>query len=240
MADRIITPDTFERNRGQLRRSAIATGTGGNIGNDHINTGTIGGPDSTRPRQGPAPAAPAAPSGPLRGSEDGSVTYQLGGSRPLPLQDSLMQILQTAARAAGVKVIVYSAGQITEEEAVRLGASQIRGTSTWALPGGRRVRTGTIRHDLGYAADIQLWLGNRQISHISRNTQGYFTTFVQAARQAGATGFGAGSDYMQSGKNIHVDNAAIRPVNPSPAGLWGNNNTRAGAAQWLINALPGL
>lgn len=227
MADRIITPDTFERNRGPNRRSVVATGTGGLIRNQVVNNELVGGADGTRPRQGPpsvVPAAPAAPTGPLRGSEDGSVTYRLGGRRRLPLQDSMMQILQTAARAAGVKVIVYSAGQLP----VRLGGRD--GVN----------RTGTIRHDEGYAADIQLWLGGRQIAHRSSDTQGYFVTFVQAARQAGATGFGAGSHYMGGGRNIHVDNASTRPIQPSRPGLWGNNNSRAGAARWLLQALPGL
>lgn len=237
MADRIITPDTFERNKGSIRRSAIATGTGGNIRNDVAATGTVGGADHTRPRVGPAPAA-AAPAA-LRGSEDGSVTYRLGGTRRLPLQASMMQILQTAARAAGVKVIVYSAGQITLAEAERSGARRQPGSSTYVL-NGRPVRTGSIRHDLGYAADIQLWLGGRQISHRSSETVGYFVTFVQAARRAGATGFGAGNNYMGGGRNIHVDNAASRPQRPAPGGLWGDDNGRAGTAAWLVRALPGL
>jgi hypothetical protein len=227
MADRIITPDTFERNRGQLRRSAIATGTGGNIRNEPFNSDFAGGGDSTRPRQGSANTEPFVPTGPLRGSDDGSVTYRLGGIRRLPLQNSMMQILQTAARAAGVKVIVYSAGQVP---VARGGRSSGPGQN----------RTGSNRHDDGWAADVQLWLGNRQLSHRSNETVGYFVTFVQAARQAGATGFGAGSEYMGGGRNIHVDNAARRPNNPASAGIWGNGNSRSGAARWLIAALPGL
>jgi len=227
MADRIITPDTFARNRQTRRRSVIARGTGGNTRNSAGTAGLSGGTNSLRPSQGTRGAPPAI-TGPLKGSEDGTVTYRLLGVRTLPLQDSLLRILETAAREAGVKVIVYSAGQVPVSRGGRN-----------SNPGRNRYGK-TTRHDDGWAADIELYINGRQLRHRNSADVGIFTTFVQAARRAGATGFGAGNSYMGSGSNIHIDNAARRPNNPVAGGLWGDNFRRAGTARWLVAALPGV
>jgi hypothetical protein len=207
MADRIITPDTFARNRNNRRRSFVAERTGGNIRNDSGGASTYANPTggNTSP----------TPTGPLQGTDDGSVTYASGFSaktRNKPIQDRLFNMLVTAARSAGVRVIITSGGQDS--------------------PGPRSRRTGSRRHDNGYAVDVQLYNGGTLLYTSNDSHLNIIITFCRAARQAGVTAIGAGNGYMNN-RVLHLDIAAGQP-GVSNARFWGGTAMNAaGTPSWL-------
>lgn len=117
------------------------------------------------------------------GEGEGRVRMGIQGkTRNQPIQRALMDILKTAAEAAGVDVLVTSGGQ---DE----------------LGKGSR-RTGSTRHDGGYAADIQLSSEGKVLRTDRENP--IVAKFIAAAVDAGARGIGAGAGYMNS-TGIHVD-----------------------------------
>lgn len=204
MADRIITPDTFLRNRTQQRRSSIAKGTGGNIRNN--SAGGSYGTNTTRD---------TVATGPATGRETGSVSYVSGfrgKTRNKPIQDKLLNILDSAAAAAGVKLIITSGGQ--------------------DAPGPRARRTGSRRHDSGFAVDVQLYNGGTLLYTSNDSHLNMIITFCRAARSAGATAIGAGNGYMNN-RVIHLDIAAGQP-GVSGARFWGGRSMNAaGTPGWL-------
>lgn len=107
----------------------------------------------------------------------------LAGIRKLPLSERLRGVLNQAASAAGVEVVVYSGGQSPK--------------------GSGGPRTGSTRHDNGNAADVYLTRGGRKLSDTNPEDRAIMAKFVSAAVSAGATGVGAGHNYMGP-SNIHV------------------------------------
>jgi hypothetical protein len=208
MADRIITPDTFARNRQNRRRSVIAQGTGGNVRNN-----------SGGASYGAAPSNNVAATGPLQGTDDGSVTYVSGFSsktRNKKIQDRLFNILVTAARAAGVRAVITSGGQDP--------------------PGRRARRTGSRRHDNGFAVDVQLYNGGTLLYTSNGSHLNIIKTFCRAARSAGATAIGAGNGYMNN-RVLHLDIAAGQP-GVSNSRFWGGRRMNAaGTPPWLIEIM---
>jgi GH24 family phage-related lysozyme (muramidase) len=130
----------------------------------------------------------------------GNVREAQSGIRRLPLSPELRNVLQSAARAAGVDVTVTSGGQP-------------------AFP--RGPRTGSKRHDLGNAADLDLYIGKRILSDSNPADIAIKKKFVDAAAAGGASGIGAG--YMGPTK-IHVGFGT--------RALWGG-------ASWLKGTNPG-
>ena len=123
------------------------------------------------------------------GSAEGNVRYAMAGSRTLPIQQELWNILQTAAQAAGVNVTITSGGQVPASEGGRNGVN----------------RTGSNRHDKGFAADVRLTDGDGTRLYTSNPEQlAVMLKFAEECRNAGATGIGMGNGYMNNG-NIHVD-----------------------------------
>ena len=108
---------------------------------------------------------------------------RLAGIRKQPLSPRLKSVLDQAAAAAGVEAVVYSGGQPP------LGS------------GG--PRTGSTRHDNGNAADLYLMKDGRKLADTNPDDRAIMAKFVSAAVSAGATGVGAGHDYMGP-SNIHV------------------------------------
>jgi hypothetical protein len=83
-------------------------------------------------------------------------------TRKLPISQKLKGVLQKAAdEAGGVTVRVKSGGQPAAGE------------------GG--ARTGSTRHDNGNAADIDLFIGDRQLNPVSKADQAIMKKFVAAA-----------------------------------------------------------
>jgi muramidase (phage lysozyme) len=155
-------------------------------------------PDA-KPVEG-APGQTGAGAGVGKTGGGGNVRQAQSGIRKLPISDKLNSVLQQAARAAGVDVTVTSGGQP-------------------AYPKG--PRTGSTRHDLGNAADLDLYVGGRILSDRNPADIELKKKFVAAATGAGASGIGAG--YMGPTK-IHVGFG-------TPA-KWGG-------APWLSGITPG-
>ena len=131
----------------------------------------------------PSAAVDAAPGAPGAGGGGNVREAQSGAAtRKLPISPELKGVLQKAALAAGVDVVVTSGGQP-------------------AFPKG--PRTGSTRHDLGNAADLDLYVGGRILSDANPADIELKKKFVAAATAAGASGVGAGEGYMGLTK-IHV------------------------------------
>ena len=147
-------------------------------------------------------------------SKDGQVIQdqeKVAAIRKEPISTGLLSVLEKAAAAAGVIVRVQSGGQPAE--------------------GGKR--TGSTRHDRGMAADIDLYSGDRKLTPRNSEDLQIFKKFVAAASAAGATGIGAGEDYMsKDGSRIHVGFGS--------QALWGAGGSGKNAADWLREAVGGI
>lgn len=148
---------------------------------------------------------PWAASGPY---EDTVEQRQGGAIRNLPIASTVNSQLERAATAVGdLKVEVFSGGQ----------------------PSTGPNRTGSHRHDEGGAADIQLRdVKTGQLLDMRKpEDQARMAKFITEAVAAGATGVGAGPNYMGP-YGIHVGGG-------QPA-VWGADETAATAPVWVRTA----
>lgn len=161
---------------------------------------------------------PGEPGFSLRRPADGTPTpaqptirydYGAGTIRNEPISADLQRVLNQAAQAAGIDEIVIGSG-----------GQEATGPQ----------RTGSTRHDNGMAADLQLYVGGRPLDFTNPNDQALYQRFVAAAHANGATGFGAGTDYMGN-NTIHVGFG-------DPA-VWGAGGSSATAPEWLAAAYNG-
>lgn len=139
------------------------------------------------------------------------ITYNYGDStiRNQPINSNLENVLKAAADAAGVSgIVIGSGGQPSAAE------------------GGNR--TGSTRHDDGGAADLQL-IGpdGRVLDFTNPADLPIIQAFVSYAHANGATGIGAGTDYMGN-NTLHVGSGA--------EGVWGAGGEGANAPEWLTTA----
>lgn len=132
-----------------------------------------------------------------------------GKIRDLPIQDSLKALLIEAATRSGIDLVRVTSG----------------GQAAKGTPG---KRTGSTRHDLGRAADLSLSIGDRTLSFVRPSDLPFFRTFVTEACALGATGIGAGIDYMGP-VTIHVGYGE--------AAFWGRDGKAAFAPGWLKEAV---
>ena len=131
-----------------------------------------------------------------------------GKIRDLPISKALRAVLLSAAKSSGVDLVkVTSGGQCRKGSCTK--------------------RTGSTRHDDGQAADLQLVVGGRTLIFTSSGDLGTFKKFVTAAARAGATGLGAGVDYMGA-ETIHVGFGA--------KAVWGAGGKVANAPEWIRGA----
>ena len=166
------------------------------------------------------------PTGPNTGQGSGAVSYVSGfnaKTRNQPIQGQLSSILSSAAAAAGVDVVITSGGQTDTR------------------------RTGSHRHDDGFAADVQLFSREegRRSPLTTNNPQdlAMIQNFISAARDAGATAVGAGNGYMGN-NTLHVDIADGNSLQPGMRGYgaryWGTPDaSSAGAPTWLRDIMGG-
>ena len=103
-------------------------------------------------------------------------------TRNLPIADTLRQVLARAAETARVDTVVVTSG---------------------GQPATGPHRTGSHRHDFGNAADLQLLKAGRALDFTNDGDRPTVAAFVTAAAANGATGIGAGVDYMGP-KTLHV------------------------------------
>jgi hypothetical protein len=133
---------------------------------------------------------------------------QKGATRDLPIAPALVRVLQKAGEAAKVDVVrVTSGGQCK------------KGTCT--------KRTGSERHDLGQAADLQLLRRERALDFTRNSDLPVFETFIREAARAGATGVGAGVDYMGP-FTVHVGFGS--------KAVWGAGGKASKAPDWIKRA----
>ena len=210
---------------------------GGMVGSTQPNTTGFGGsPTVTNPSTGntvPLDSAELAALTPTSSTAEGRVTVNPGVPRNLGIQPELLQIIQTAAQSAGVDVLVTSGGQIPES---RGGVDGVN-------------RTGSNRHDLGYGADVIITdgAGNRQ--GVARGVEelNVVVKFLEACRDAGATGIGAGNGYMRD-EVYHIDIAWLGQNKGDISGIlsnryWGGGSSRnkatstANTPAWLVELM---
>jgi hypothetical protein len=123
------------------------------------------------------------------GSAKGKVIYALAGTKTLPIQAELFNIIQSAATTAGVNVSITSGGQVPVSEGGIVG----------------RNRSGSNRFDKGYAAEVRLTdASGTRLSTLKPNDLVVMIKFAEACRDAGATAIGMGNGYL-SNTGIHVD-----------------------------------
>lgn len=186
--------NTSARNFSSLQNTGGGGGYQGGGSAQQRPPGYAGAPTITT-QSGQTVSIPSAALGDIveaAGEATGNVRYgNQGGKRNLPIQQQLMDILDTAAQEAGVDVIITSGGQVPVSEGGVDG----------------RNRTGSNRHDKGYGADVALYtpdFNGRQLTSRNPEDLAIMMRFMRAARDAGATGIGQGNGYM-SDNVIHVD-----------------------------------
>lgn len=131
-----------------------------------------------------------------------------GKIRDQPITAELRNLLAGAGDIAGIdRVRVTSGGQAKKGS------------------GGRR--TGSTRHDLGQAADLMLERNGKALSFQKIDELPVFEKFVTAAAAMGATGIGAGVDYMGP-FTLHVGFGS--------EACWGAGGKSATAPAWLRSA----
>lgn len=137
-----------------------------------------------------------------------------GATRNKPISAQLRQVLETAARAAGIDAIrITSGGQDALGEGPR--------------------RIGSTRHDRGRAADLQCVVEGVTLTFSDQSAHPAIVAFVTAAAKAGATGIGAGVRYMGD-KTIHVGFG--RSPTDHVQLTWGVDGKPANAPRWLRQA----
>jgi hypothetical protein len=132
--------------------------------------------------------------------------------RDMPISAALRRVLLTAADEAGVEVVrITSGGQ----------------------PGSRGQRTGSNRHDGGNAADLELVARGRTLDFTRASDLDTICRFVASAAACGATGIGAGVNYMGP-RRLHVGfgNGPHDTVQV----VWGEGGASANAPEWLRKA----
>jgi hypothetical protein len=129
-------------------------------------------------------------------------------TRDLPIASRLKQILSFAGSVAGI-----------DEVRVESGGQCAIGTCN--------KRTGSTRHDLGNAADLDLIKDGRILNFTNSNDLSFFEKFVEAAASFGATGIGGDVGYMGPTR-IHVGFGS--------RDTWGGNGGTGSAPNWLTKA----
>jgi hypothetical protein len=139
-----------------------------------------------------------------------------------------MNILRTAGAAAGVDVVITSGGQVPKSEGGVNGVN----------------RTGSNRHDKGYAADCRVLDGDGTRLYTNNQAQlAILLKFVEECKNAGATAVGMGNGYMSNG-NVHVDIAWKGQQAGVISGIlsnryWGGSSptNTASAPQYLVDTM---
>jgi hypothetical protein len=132
--------------------------------------------------------------------------------RDMPISAALRRVLLTAAHEAGVEIVrITSGGQ----------------------PGSRGRRTGSNRHDGGNAADLELVARGRTLDFTQSSDLDTICRFVASAAACGATGIGAGVNYMGP-RRLHVGFG--NGPQDSTQVVWGEGGAAANAPVWLRDA----
>jgi hypothetical protein len=132
--------------------------------------------------------------------------------RDMPISAALRRVLLTAAHEAGVDIVrITSGGQ----------------------PGSRGQRTGSNRHDGGNAADLELVARGQTLDFTRAGDLDTICRFVASAAACGATGIGAGVNYMGP-QRLHVG-FGNGPHDTTQV-VWGEGGAAVNAPDWLRDA----
>ena len=143
-----------------------------------------------------------------------TIELSLRGTRRLPVQQSLLDIVQKAAATTGFSVEIFSGGQMSlaDWQAIPENQRFKQGSTYYIKKNGSNVavRTGSTRHDNGNACDLYVFKNGQNLTTNVENDDPPPTdtmAFISACIAAGAKGIGAGPRYMQySGRSgIHID-----------------------------------
>lgn len=126
--------------------------------------------------------------------------------RNLPITAALKHVLTVAGDAAGIDAVEITSG---------------------GQPSSGPRRTGSHRHDNGNAADLDLRRNGALLDFTRAADQPIVARFVKAAVASGATGVGAGVDYMGPTK-LHIGFGS--------EAVWGAGGQRVNAPAWLVRA----
>ena len=144
-------------------------------------------------------------------SQGANVVYELAGkTRNQPIQPKLARKLEKASADSGYKIVVFSGGQ------------DVKGTLN-------ARRTGSTRHDNGYAADIRVYDGGTRLSSENTSHHDRLAKFAKLLKSLGMESFGSGPGYMDG--NHHVDIAISAGQGTAPT--WGAGGRSANTPSWL-------
>ena len=135
-----------------------------------------------------------------------------GKIRDRPISKELEAVLQKAGTAAGVDVILVTSG---------------------GQPGSSGRSKGSTRHNGGRAADLQLMVEGKAQTFTDERPSPIVAKFVTAAAAHGATGIGAGVDYMGPA-TLHVG-FGLNPNDKSKL-TWGAKGRAVNSPSWLKKA----
>jgi hypothetical protein len=145
-----------------------------------------------------------------------NVSYVLSGKiRSRPIQPELANMINAASAKSGYKIVVTSGGQIAKAD------------------GGKEnvTRTGSKRHDDGWAADIEIYDGSTRLSAENPNHFDRLYEFAKILKSVGIQSIGAGPGYMNG--NVHIDIAITNGRSGAVATRWGNGGLSANTPRWL-------
>ena len=204
-------------------------------GSTHNPDGSVrsGGGDGRNPTSRQIDVKNLPPLGDLEGG-GGINMANMSGTRNQGLQESLINILQTASYEIGANVTVTSGGQMSLAEAQSLGAVKGR-DGVWRTPDGKGVRVGSTRHDAGGAADLQLTDASdgHTLDMTNDHDMARIYKFLKTAKGLGAGGIGAG-DMHKDGVNAYMGSQTFH-VGFGPDGAWGDDGAGENAPKWLTD-----
>ena len=140
-----------------------------------------------------------------------NVSYDLANkTRNQPLIPKLAKMIDEISARTGYRLVIFSAGQ------------DVKGQGD--------NRTGSQRHDGGYAADIRIYDGGTQLSSENSSHLARLEAFARVCKDVGIMSFGCGPGYM--GGDTHIDISLGRPGVPN-APTWGVGSRSATTPSWL-------
>lgn len=144
-----------------------------------------------------------------------NVSYALNGIRNKPIQPKLANMINAASAKSGYRIVVYSGGQVATRDGGRNGVN----------------RTGSKRHDDGWAADIRVYDGSTRLSAENPSHFDRLYQFAKILKSVGIESIGAGPGYMAG--NLHIDIAISNGRSGAQATKWGVNGRSANTPRWL-------
>ena len=142
-----------------------------------------------------------------------NVVYELGPKkiRNQPIQPKLLKILEQASADTGYKIVVFSGGQDAKGQGTR--------------------RTGSTRHDNGYAADIRVFDNGTRLSSEVTAHHDRLAKFAKLLKSLGMESFGSGPGYMNGDHHVDIAFSAGQAKGGTPT--WGAGTRFANTPGWL-------